>query len=585
MKEKIKENYIYYAIFVLFLLIGLFVPVGGDDWEISYWYNNENLFSLLCKSIYMWNTYNGRILNNFFDMFLGKYTVLWAFISAMIHTGTIYYLLKIFKLEKIKILPFCMLILFLMVSNNFRMEIQLHKIINISYTIPAFGIFFTIYLINKYIDTVSKSKIIYICMFLLGLFCSLWIENLTIAFLCTSILMLIIYYLKEKKINKYCLYAVLGSLVGSIILFTSPGFLNRYNSSTGGLSTIELIKNNMFSILHSITLEQKSIYLLYSVISLFTLSKNKKSKNISLKIYYSGLSLLLITSILLSEFGKHSIVVANVLSKFNHVFFSTNSIICIVLMLSIVLSIPVIIIKLFNKEQREKALILYFLSIVSVAPMVLAPGYRNYILCFYSLFIIIIMIFSTIKISKSKKDQRKVLLTVLAIIFCFRIESYHYILSKAYSVSKTRNEIIQQYKVKQIQGNNEDEYLILPMYDNNIWGNLNSNYYLNSIKNYYGLKNNTKILFDDNFLYQGITINKTELDKIYNVNIDLLSKDYYKYNLKIYNYKTSELVYDITQDTSNFEVNINDKGQYTFNITIISDTFGYIVKNELKEVE
>ena len=35
----IKEKYIYILIFAIFLTINCFVPVGGDDWEISSWYN------------------------------------------------------------------------------------------------------------------------------------------------------------------------------------------------------------------------------------------------------------------------------------------------------------------------------------------------------------------------------------------------------------------------------------------------------------------------------------------------------------------------------------------------------------------
>ena len=98
MIKKIKENYIYIFIFAIFLVIGLFVPVGGDDWEISTWYNNEGIFSLFRKSVSSWLTYNGRIMNNFFDMFLSKYGILWAFVSALVHTSTIYFLLKIFNL-------------------------------------------------------------------------------------------------------------------------------------------------------------------------------------------------------------------------------------------------------------------------------------------------------------------------------------------------------------------------------------------------------------------------------------------------------------------------------------------------------
>ena len=140
MLEKIKKYYVYILIFITFLIIGLFVPIGGDDWEIASWYNDEGLFGLLCKSIYTWHTFNGRIMNNFFDMFLGKYPILWSFASAGFYTATAYILLKAFKAEKNIKAQWMIFILYLTVSPNFRQEIQLHKIANISYTIPTFFI-------------------------------------------------------------------------------------------------------------------------------------------------------------------------------------------------------------------------------------------------------------------------------------------------------------------------------------------------------------------------------------------------------------------------------------------------------------
>ena len=153
-----KEYGVYLLIFIVFLIIGLFVPTGGDDWEISSWYSNEGLFGLLIKSIYAWTNFTGRIMNNFFDMFLSKYPLLWAFVSAFIHVGTIYFILKLFKNEKNKLLPFIMLVLFLSVSTGFRAEIQLHKIGNISYTIPTFSIIFALYYLNKHLN-VQKDEL------------------------------------------------------------------------------------------------------------------------------------------------------------------------------------------------------------------------------------------------------------------------------------------------------------------------------------------------------------------------------------------------------------------------------------------
>lgn len=586
MKKFLKDNYAYIFIFLIFLIIGLFVPTGGDDWEISSWYNKEGLFSLFCKSVYSWNNFNGRIIHNFFTMVMGKYSILWAFTSATVHVLTIYYLLKIFKLEKNKLLQFLLLILFLMVPYGFRMEVQLHKIGNTPYSWGSLITFYIIYLIqiNMNLDKID-SKIIYIVAFLLGLIGSLWIENITIALFSVSILMLIINYIKTKKINKYCLFVIFGCVTGCLILFTSPGFSNRYNSSTGDLSTIELIKNNIPIVLNSITLELRSIYFLYSGLSLAAFLKLKPKKDLLIKIYFLILSLIMLISIMLEGFGGYSILAANMHNKFNSIFISTNSIISILLMISILLSIPIVIIKLFNKQNKEKALILYFLSLVSVAPMVLSPGNRNYILCFYSLFIIIANVLSLLNINKLEKDKKNILLVILCILFLFRLETYHYILARAYSVSTMRNELIKEYKLNQIKNKDFDDYLILPTYDKEIMWNFNSEAYIPSLINYYDLRSDSKVVFDDHFMYQGITIVERNRKKAeYEINVEVLSSEVISYNIKIYNQVNSQIVFEETKEESSFITKL-EKGSYTINCTMINNRNEYQVKNESTIIE
>ena len=40
MKKLLKNYYLYIIVFIIFLIIGIFVPTGGDDWEISGWYRD-----------------------------------------------------------------------------------------------------------------------------------------------------------------------------------------------------------------------------------------------------------------------------------------------------------------------------------------------------------------------------------------------------------------------------------------------------------------------------------------------------------------------------------------------------------------
>lgn len=573
----IKEKYIYIFIFIIFLIINYFVPVGGDDWEISSWYDIGGIFTLFIKSIVIWKTYNGRILNNFFDMFLGKYPLVWAISSALITTLTIYYLLKLLKNNNKKSSIIITLLLFLSISTDLRREIQLHKIGNISYAIPAFLIFLLIFYILEKSKKEKNIKGNYKILIFLGLCACLFIENLTIGII--GVCCLIIFYdlVFQKELNKPALFALIGCLIGALIMFTSPGFLNRYDSSTAGLTTIELLQKNFWMVLNQITLNQILIYFIYSISSFMALQTNKIKQNkinIIMKIYFVILTIILGTSLLLKALSDSSYLYANLYNQWYSIFLNYNSIYSMILMISMILSIIIIINILSKKEIRYRLNMLFLLALISMMPMVLSPGFRNTILCIYSLIAITSYISSTIILNKS---QKQAFILFLSLFFVIRIEEYHYILHDANIITKERSSLIEEYKK-----NRDADTLILPRYSQDIIQNLNSTYYEPAIIKYYGLPINTHILFDDNFILDGIDITKD--NEIYKIKINLLGKDKYKYNVKITDTSIGKIVFDESSENNEFEYSFEKQKMYVISTTIISENYGYIVDNINYEV-
>lgn len=573
----IKEKYIYILIFAIFLTINCFVPVGGDDWEISSWYNVGGIFTLFIKSIVIWKTYNGRILNNFFDMFLGKYPMVWAISSALITTLTIYYLLKLLKKDNEKLSIIITLLLFLSISTDLRMEIQLHKIGNISYGIPAFLIFILIFYILSKSQKEKNIKISYKILTVLGLCSCLFIENLTIGIIGVCCLIIFYDFVFQKKLNKPALFALIGCLIGALIMFTSPGFLNRYDSSTDGLTKIELFQKNLSLVLNQITLNQILLYFIYSISSFMSLQTNKiKHSKISLimRIYFIMLIGVLGISILLKALSDSSYVYANLYNSWYSIFLNYNSIYSIILMISMILSIIIIINIISKKEIRYRLNILFLIALISVMPMVLSPGFRNTILCIYSLIAITAYISSTIVLNKK---QTQAVILILLLFFVIRIEEYHYILHDANIITKERISLIEEYKK-----NRNSNILILPRYSEDIIQNLNSTYYEPAVIKYYGLPTNTRILFDDNFILDGVYV--TEDNGIYKIKINLLGTDKYKYNVKITDISTGKIVFDELSENNEFKY-LFEKGKiYVISTTIISENYGYIVDNINYEV-
>lgn len=572
MKKFIKDYYVYILVFLIFLAIGIFVPTGGDDWEISSWYNKEGLFGLLCKSIYMWTFYNGRIMNNFFDMFISKYPFLWAIISALIHTGTIIILLKIFKLEKNPKNVILFTALVLSVSSFFRVEVQLHKIGNISYAIPAFMIFSLIYILLN--NNTVKNKYNNILILLLSFASSLWIENLTISLFCFLII-LFIYNFRCNKENKGVIYAFIGCVLACLIMFSSIGFLNRFSSSTGSSSLVTLFTSNFPNILSSITMTENILYIVYLICAFVSISNKKGKLIIILKMYLLIMLSYLILFTLLNIFSNYSYVISLLYGKLFNIFMNPNGTITMILSCTLLLSIPIILYINFYKNEKFNILMLFYvLSLFSVAPMFISPGERNLILLIYSLIVIIVNLFN--EFNKSFKFKKTMLILLVAFLL-FRLENYHFVLHNAHLVEKDRISAINNYK-----NNSDSNILVLPMFDNNIIGNLNSDYYKASIINYYKLPTNTKIFFDDGFILQDIDVKKQKNNYLFYIN--LLGKNNYTYNVKIYEAESDVLLFEESNNTNIFYYDFQSSKKYIISATVMNDKYGFRVLNKKVEV-
>lgn len=571
MKKFIKDYYVYILVFFIFLAIGIFVPTGGDDWEISGWYNKEGLFGLLCKSIYMWTFYNGRIMNNFFDMFISKYPFLWAIISALIHTGTIIILLKIFKLEKNPKNVILFTALVLSVSSFFRVEVQLHKIGNISYAIPAFMIFSLIYILLN--NNAVKNKYNNILILLLSFASSLWIENLTISLFCFLII-LFIYNFRCNKENKGVIYAFIGCVLACLIMFSSIGFLNRFSSSTGSSSLVTLFTSNFPNILSSITMTENILYIVYLICAFMSISNKKGKLIIILKMYLLIMLSYLILFTLLNIFSNYSYAISLLYEKLFNIFMNPNGTITMILSCTLLLSIPIILYINFYKNEKFNILMLFYvLSLFSVAPMFISPGERNLILLIYSLIVIIVNLFN--EFNKSFKFKKTMLILLVAFLL-FRLENYHFVLHNAHLVEKDRISAINNYK-----NNSDSNILVLPMFDNNIIGNLNSDYYKASIINYYKLPTSTKIFFDDGFILQDIDVKKQKNNYLFYIN--LLGKNNYTYNAKIYEAESDVLLFEESNNTNIFYYDFQSSKKYIISATVMNNKYGFRVLN--KEVE
>ena len=74
--KKLKENYHYLIIFIIFLIINFLSPRTGDDWS-NYLEGTLGIRHMIGQAIGMYFDWEGRFISRLLINFLTYYKVLW----------------------------------------------------------------------------------------------------------------------------------------------------------------------------------------------------------------------------------------------------------------------------------------------------------------------------------------------------------------------------------------------------------------------------------------------------------------------------------------------------------------------------
>ncbi len=511
-------NWVYIATFLFFLYVGFHIPIVGDDWEISGWYK-EGFLTTLIGCIKQWSYFNGRIINNFADSILSYYNNFWCFFSAGIYTLTLYYISEFMNFKRKPMSNVIMFAMILSVSKGIRSEIQLHIIGNISYSIAICLIFFYLTLIyrentDKKIKFWQNEKLNLLIIATVSFCASLFIENMTIGLTVANIIICMQSYLKRKKITPYIIWGFTGNILGCLILFTSVGFFNRSTESAGGKNIAELITQNLPIVLEQLVVNNIILFLFFIFITLVSIYNKKITfKNKILNILYISLLCLMGGLIALKEIlflftVNYYTFASAIYNEIKNTFFNTHKPLSVMLCFLLLILVFIPIIKLI--ENRDRLIVLYFMGVCSSAPMVISPGNRNLMLTLYCLIAITGYISSNVEVKS--EDLRKILVIILVSIIFLRMEIYVHICEEADKITSVRTQIIDDYRLKYYQNRLEkNSWVILPKYDSDIINTGNpklKDFHMNPLKRYYGLPQEANIIIDDGFLVKNFEANK-----------------------------------------------------------------------------
>lgn len=228
------------------MLLSFFFPFSCDDF---YWGSKSLSFSTI-KDIYNDLFLNGRWLGNFIAIFVSHNHLIKALVISFVSTLLLY---LIDKNEKISLWIFLILIL-LMPVNRFTQVIIWGSGFS-NYMISTLLFISVYYLMKKYYKKTNSKWYEKIGLFIVTLLNSLVVENITVGTLMVLFVFNLIYFIKNKKVNINLIIMFIGSIIGSIMMFIHPCYLNLIFGTTindryipqDKSSLVRIISNNLFN--------------------------------------------------------------------------------------------------------------------------------------------------------------------------------------------------------------------------------------------------------------------------------------------------------------------------------------------------
>lgn len=306
----------YIILFSMLLLLSFFFPFSCDDF---YWGSKSLSFSTI-KEIYNDLFLNGRWFGNFFAILISHNHLIKALVISSVCALLIYI---IDKHEKMSLWIFLVLIL-LMPINKFSQVIIWGSGFS-NYMISTFLFISVYYLVKKYYKKTNSKWYEKIGLFIVTLLNSLVVENITVGTLMVLFVCNLIYFIKNKKVNINLIIMFIGSIIGAVMMFIHPSYLNLLFGTTindryipqSSRSLIKTIKNNLFIQMFNLLINSNILLNGFTMFVFSYLYLKKKIKNIKLLISFYLLTILIIIGCLF-EFNIYFMFVIDILYLINY---------------------------------------------------------------------------------------------------------------------------------------------------------------------------------------------------------------------------------------------------------------------------
>ena len=479
-----KKYFKYIIVFLFFVIIFFLSPISGDDWG-NYLVGSEGIRHSLGVAVGMYFDWEGRIISRVLINILTYYKWLWNVVNSFVVVGSIYMGYKwIGKKPKRIIFPLvCLIILSMNLFTFSQVMTWIAGNITYLFVVPIIlWYFYFIFYNDKY------NKWFVFINSLINLFGCMFVENMALVLVVGNILLLVIKYIKNKKIDKRIILYLGLSIIGSLSMLLSPG--TRYRNS---IENIEFNKLNIFEkVIHNIPnfiyytfIVNSFMLILMSFSNYFIIRDKVKNKWVKyLLIISMFLSILTIFIYPVSLFKEISL--GGLINQNN---------ILVILYWLIYLVMSFILIFIYDKKDLSN-IFLFLVGLSSNGVMLISPtwGFRT---SFFTYLMLSIVALKIINNYVNEKSVYKYLVNTCLVVLCsFYLLFYINIYKCLVNVRK------------QVESN--DEVIYIDAYSRFAPCNINpsNSYHLEKFKLYYGIDEDKKLVlrFDKwkyEFIYKG----------------------------------------------------------------------------------
>ena len=445
MKEKIMKiisnKIMFYclAIFVLTFIFSYFIPYGGDDYINFIQGHGQGILNAIeiAKDFFM--TWEGRFFSRIMLTLLVPNVLIYSLITATLMTLLFYFLVKIIDGQpKLFFLPLILMIILFIDPEAFS-QAYVWKTGTITYLYPlVFGVFL-LYIKRNVFEQEPINRWYYYFLVPLSFIMSMFVETASVFILMICFMLTIYIKYKYKKIDWLMLLCSLVTLIGTILMITSPGTQVRADENILKLGEL-LVLNIQNIVLYTFI---KNAFLVSFIGIFFSYLINKKMTGklkYLLMAYFIVIPLLTAFTITVNEFTWITIPKLHILIEPNRWYVSLFWIIYVVCFIFTAL-------KISDKKAHPKLIFYILLAIMCNGSMIISPtwGGRMSIYTTFMLFVVILLVIKDNKIEILNKKVLQVItnLIIAAWILCFSIYVfliYNYHLKREKYIEFQKNE-------------------------------------------------------------------------------------------------------------------------------------------------